>query len=79
MSATTRHVAGESAASLTSSARSLGERIVTWVQTRADDWAAAALYDSLRSLSDAELYRRELYRDRLARDVFRSRDHVARG
>jgi hypothetical protein len=67
------------AASLASSAKSLTGQFFTWVKTCADDWAAAALYDSLRSLSDAELYRRELSRDRLARDVFRSRDHAAHG
>ena len=59
--------------------RSQTERFFTWVKAYADDWAAAALYDSLRSLSDAELHRRELSRDRLARDVVRSRDRSARG
>ena len=67
------------AASPVSSAKSLTGRFFTWVKTCADDWAAAALYDSLRNLSDSELYRRELSRDRLARDVFRSRDHLAHG
>jgi hypothetical protein len=74
-----RHVTEEAAASLPSSTRSLTGRIVTWVKICADEWAAAALYDSLGSLSDTELHRQELSRDRLARDVFRSRDHVARG
>ena len=69
---------GERAASLSSSVKSLTKGIASWVQSCADLWAAAALYDSLRGLSDVELHRRGLSRDTLARDVFQSADHTAR-
>ena len=67
-------VAREAAASLSNSVKSLTKGIVSWIQTTADLWAAAALYDELRRLSDAELHRRGLSRDTLARDVLRSSD-----
>ena len=71
-------VAGERAASLSNSVKSLTKGIVSWIESATDLWAAAALYDGLRRLSDAELHRRGLSRDTLARDVFRSGDRVAR-
>jgi len=50
--------------------RSLGGRIATWIDTCADYYAAAAMYEQLSSaLSDAELMRRGLSRATLARDV----------
>jgi hypothetical protein len=58
--------------SLSSSAKSIAELFVAWVESCADYWAAAALYDSLRRLSDSELQKRGLSRDTLARDVFHS-------
>ena len=40
-----------------------------WIRTAADYYAAAAAYEQLSALSDAELHRRGLSRDSLARDV----------
>jgi hypothetical protein len=50
-------------------AASIWTRAVSWLQTCSDYLAAAAMYDELRGLSDAELRRRGLSRDSLARDV----------
>jgi hypothetical protein len=72
-------VTGEAAGSMFNSVKSLTKSIASWVQDCADHWAAAALYDSLRGLSDTELHRRGLSRDTLARDVLQSGDHTARG
>ena len=59
--------AGErAAASLSSSTKSLTEQIVTWVETCAYRRADAAIYRSLRTLPDAELYRLGISRDRQA-------------
>ena len=71
--------AGERAASLFTLVRSLTKGIASWVQSTADRWEAAALYDALRGLSDAELHKRGLSRDTLAGDVLRSVAHIARG
>jgi hypothetical protein len=49
--------------------RCVGRRIVTWVDTCADHYAAAAMYEQLSALSDAELARRGLSRATLARDA----------
>ena len=65
-----------SAASLFSSVKSLTERIVAWIETRADVYASAALYDGLRKLSDGELHKRGLSRETLARDIFESCDRT---
>jgi hypothetical protein len=59
--------------------RLAGQRIVTWVTTCADYYAAAAMYEQLSRLSNAELHKRGLSRDTVARDVFQSSDHLARG
>ena len=67
----------ETAASLSSSIKSLARRVKTWADTCADYYAAAAMYDQLRGLSDAELHRRGLSRDTLARDVCQSCDRTA--
>jgi hypothetical protein len=69
--------AGEGAVSISNSVKSLTNSIASWVQSCADQWAAAALYDSLRGLSDAELHRRGLSRDILARDALQSNDQTA--
>jgi hypothetical protein len=66
----------EPASSPSSLIKSIGRRIVMWASTCADYWAAAALYDELRGLSDAELQRRGLSRDTLARDVCSSCDRT---
>jgi hypothetical protein len=45
-----------------------------WTRARAEDWAAAAMYDSLNKLSDAQLRNRGLSRSTLAYDIVRSID-----
>ncbi len=67
------------------SQRSLGIRLSTlkgrvaaWVTTCADHYKAAALYDRLSGLSDAELHRRGLSRLTLARDIRDACDSTAR-
>ena len=44
-------------------------RVADWIETAADHYAAAAMYEQLSKLSDAELQRRGLSRAKLARDV----------
>ena len=58
--------------SLSRSIKSLAEGFVAWMESCADYWAAAALYDALRKLPDSEGQKRGLSRDTLARDVFHS-------
>jgi hypothetical protein len=65
-------IVAEPTASLSSSIISVANGFVAWVESCADYWAAAALYDSLRRLSDSELQKRGLSRDTLARDIFHS-------
>jgi hypothetical protein len=43
--------------------------VAVWIEAAADYYAAAALYEHLSRLSDAELRRRGLSRAGLARDV----------
>ena len=62
---------------LASSIERLTKVVIAWVQTCADYWSAANLYESLRNLSDAELHRRGLSRDTVARDVCQSCDRTA--
>jgi hypothetical protein len=59
----------EPAGSYSSWIRSTGERIATWIDTCADYYAAAAMYEQLSALSNAELLRRGLSRASLAHDV----------
>jgi len=59
----------EPAARILNWIRSTGRRIVTWADTCADYYAAAAMYEQLSALSEAELARRGLTRATLARDV----------
>jgi hypothetical protein len=49
------------------SVRSTTKSVVVWLKVCADCWAAAALYEELSRLSDAELRRRGLSRDKVAR------------
>jgi hypothetical protein len=65
-------IVAETTRSLSSSAKSIAEGFVAWVESCADYWAAATLYDSLRRLSDSELQKRGLSRDTRAQDLFRS-------
>lgn len=53
---------------------SLGTRIADWITTAADYYEAAATYEQLSRLSDAELHRRGLARTTLARDVCQACD-----
>ena len=48
---------------------SLWATTVAWVTTCADYYAASATYERLSGLSDAELNRRGLSRETLARDI----------
>jgi hypothetical protein len=43
--------------------------LVTWMDTCAEHWAAAAIYEQLSALSDAELAWRGFARSTLARDL----------
>src|SRR5262245_15806297 len=61
--------AGERTQTLSDWIRCAGRRIVTWADTCADYYAAAAIYKQLSALSDAELMRRGLSRETLANDV----------
>ena len=54
----------------------LGSHLATWVGTCADYYQAAALYDELSRLSNAELNRRGLSRATLAFDLSRSCDQT---
>jgi len=53
--------------------RSLGRRIAVGIKACADYCAAAAMYDHLRGLSDAELHKRGLSRETLAWDITHDR------
>ena len=64
----------ETAASLSRSLKSFTQRMKTWVGTCADYYEATSLYDELRRLSDAELRKRGLSRDTVARDVCQACD-----
>jgi len=61
------------APSLLKAITSIGRWIADRINTTADRWAAANIYGQLSRLSDAELKRRGLSRDTLARDVAESR------
>jgi hypothetical protein len=65
-------IVADTTTSLSRSIKSLAEGFVTWMESCADYWAAAALYDALRKLPDSELQKRGLSRDTLARDIFHS-------
>ena len=69
----------ETAASLSSSIKSLARLVAIWANTCTDYFAAAAVYEQLSGLSDAELHKRGLSRDTLARDVCESCDRTASG
>lgn len=60
---------GKPEGSLANRIRSIVRRIATWADTCADYYAAAAMYEQLSALSDAELTRRGLSRATLAHDV----------
>src|SRR5262245_53922871 len=54
--------------------RSIGLWLAAWTDTCADHWAAAAMYEQLSALSDAELSRRGLSRATLASDACAASD-----
>ena len=54
--------------------RRLRARASAWLRTCADYYDAAAMYEELSRLSDAELTRRGLDRPNLARDILRACD-----
>ena len=57
-------------------ASSLRSRIADWLATAVDYYTAAALYEQLSRLSDAELQRRGLSRATLASDVCQACDRA---
>ena len=69
----------KTAASLSSSIKSLARFVIAWANSCADYYAAAVMYEQLSALSNAELHKRSLSRDTLARDVFQSCDSNVRG
>jgi hypothetical protein len=69
MSAQSAHDTQGSESSLGHWAQSVYQSVSTWVETCVEYYEAAAMYEDLSRLSDAELRRRGLSRDTLARDV----------
>ncbi len=59
-------------------ARGRFAKMAAWLATCADYHAAAGMYEELSRLSDAELKRRGLSRDTLARDVCESSERDAK-
>ena len=64
----------ESAPPVSDWIKSIRQRFSAWASACVDYYSAAALYDELRGLSDAELRRRGLSRDTLGRDVCQTCD-----
>jgi hypothetical protein len=58
--------------------RSCAAGVAEWLRACGDYYAAAALYEQLNQLSDAELHRRSLNRSTLARSIFESVEHKGR-
>ncbi len=67
----------QAAASRSCSFKPLVQHVTTWARTCADYYAAAAMYERLSNLSNTELQRRGLSRDRLARHVLEACDRTA--
>jgi hypothetical protein len=61
---------GTSGPSLGSRLGALKTYLAAWIETCAAYYRAAALYDQLSGLSDAELHRRGFSRETLARHVY---------
>jgi hypothetical protein len=55
---------------------SIAMRVRDYIETMIEHYAAAAIYEQLYRLSDAELHRRGLSRVDLARDVVAARDRA---
>ena len=62
----------EAKAGIGRAAKSLAAKASAWLDTCADYYAAAAIYEHLSKLSDAELSRRGLSRGTLASDIART-------
>lgn len=58
--------------SITGFVKPVVEYVSGLINTCADYWTAAAIYEQLSRLSDAELHRRGLSRMNLARDICKS-------
>ena len=56
--------------------RSIAAEASAWIETCADYYAAAAIYEQLSKLSDAELRRRGLSRATLGSDIARAYDRT---
>jgi hypothetical protein len=69
---------GSSRPSLGAGLGALKTYLAAWIKTCADYYEAAALYDKLSVLSDAELHRRRLSRATLAQDICNACDSTAR-
>jgi hypothetical protein len=54
---------------------SLWNGLAAWVRACGNAYVASAIYEDLSRLSDAELKRRGLSRENLARDAFKSCEH----
>ena len=65
----TEFATGKTGASLTSWIGAVAQRVAIWIDTCADYYAAAAMYEQLSRLSDAELARRGPSPPTLAHDV----------
>lgn len=63
---------------LTSRIRSMIKRVAVYIEAIADHCAAWAAYEQLSRLSEAELRRRGLSREMLARDVLLTQCRAAR-
>ncbi len=61
---------------LRSAFSSHAQRVADWITTAADYYQAAAMYEQLSRLSDAELKRRGLSRATLARDICHACDRA---
>jgi hypothetical protein len=65
-------------ASLSCAIKALAQRVEMWANSCADYYAAAAMYEQVSRLSNAELHRRELSRDTLGWHVCQSCDRAHR-
>jgi hypothetical protein len=57
---------------------SMAKRIGGYIEAVADYYAATTIYEQLNRLSDAELHRRGLSRENLARDGLATHDRAGR-
>jgi hypothetical protein len=67
-----------SASTLAERISSARKRIADWLTTAANYYTAAAVYEQLSRLSDAELHRRGLSRTTLAADICQASGHANR-